>query len=424
MREESALYDLAVVGAGPGGTTAAALARQRGWKVILFEKERFPRFRIGESLLPSVNGILKRSGAWDRVRGAGFYPKYGGLFHTFDGAATQELDFQCGLMPGLDHTYQVERARFDQLLLDHAADLGAEIRMETRVEQVEPIGNECRLQVASNGGTSTARARWVFDAGGRLNAMGSGEKRELDPPRFPRRVAVYSHVTGAARAEGRGAGHTVIVRVHDGWFWLIPLDAKRTSVGLVESIEGFKAAGQKPAERFWSVVSRNPKLCELLEGAESLFPFETTSDYSYFRRRLATRRVLRVGDAAGFFDPIFSSGIYVSLASAEMAVETVAAAGIQRSGLSLWATASYTRKVKRHARTFERLIAAFYDDPSFETFMSPEIPFNIRPGMTSIVAGHADLILPLWWRYWLFLAACRVQRYAKICPTLTPAPAG
>jgi hypothetical protein len=114
----------------------------------------------------------------------------------------------------------------------------------------------------------------------------------------------------------------------------------------------------------------------------------------------------------------------MSLFSAELAVRTAAQADRRQRGLNRWEASRYTRTIKRHARTFERLIAAFYEDPSFETFMSPEIPFNIRPGMTAIVAGHSRLTWPLWWRYWLFLCACRVQQWAKFAPVLTPAPAG
>lgn len=422
MNAEASVYDLAVVGAGPGGSTAAALARQRGWRVVLIEKDRFPRFRIGESLLPTVNAILQRSGAWPKIEAAGFYPKYGGVFHTFDGAAAQEVDFRRSLVPGLESTFQVERARFDELLLNHAAELGAEVRLESRVEQVSRVSGGHELRCSSGGRPSTLRARWVFDAGGRLNAMRTGERRELERPRFPRRIALFSHFHGVRRAAGRSAGYTVVVRIQDGWFWLIPLDEQRTSVGLVESADRFAAARQTPEERFWARVEQTPKMRELMGDGGAQLPFASATDYSYFHRRLASDRFMRIGDAAGFFDPIFSSGVYLSLATAEMAVELAARADKAGRGLRPGEAAAYGRRVKRHARTFERLIAAFYDDPSFETFMSPEIPFNIRPGITAIVAGHSQLTWPLWWRYWLFLAACRLQHWRKMAPPLKLAP--
>lgn len=424
MTADRFAYDLAIVGAGPGGSTAAALAAQRGWRVLVLEKDRFPRFRVGESLLPTANAILQRSGAWPKVKAAGFFPKYGGIFHTFDGAASQEVDFRCSLVAGLESTFQVERSRFDQLLLDHAAQQGAEFRMETRVERISPLPGGFDLLLASTEGPASVRARWVFDAGGRLNAMRTAAPREFDPPRFPKRVAVFSHFHGVARAAGRAAGHTVVVRVNDGWFWLIPLDETRTSVGLVESADRFAAARQSPEARFWASVERAPKMRELMAGASAVLPFSAASDYSYFHRRLASGRFMRIGDAAGFCDPIFSSGVYLSLASAEMAVALAARAHAAGRGLRPWEAAGYTRQVKRHARTFERLIAAFYDDPSFETFMSPEIPFGIRPGMTSIVAGHSRLTWPLWWRYRLFLVACQLQRHFHAAPRLDPGPAG
>lgn len=417
------VFDLAVVGAGPAGCTAAALARQRGWTVVLIEKDRFPRFRIGESLLPTANAILRRSGAWPKIQAAGFVQKFGGCFHSFDGMATQELDFRCSLVPGLESTYQVERSRFDQLLLDHAVEMGADARLESRVESVTAEPGGMTLAVASDGRMQTCRARWVFDAGGRLNAMRLPDRRELDPARFPRRLAIFSHFHHVPRAEGRAAGHTVVVRIHDGWFWLIPLDRERTSVGLVESAEMFAAAGRPPEERFWERVERSPKMRELMANARAALPFASATDYSYFHRRLARGRYLRLGDAAGFFDPIFSSGIYIALATAERATDLAFRAHSRGRALRTGEAAGYTRWVKRQARTFERLIAAFYDDASFETFMSPEIPFDIRPGLTSIVAGHSRLTWPLWWRYWLFLAACRVQHWRKMAPALSPGPA-
>jgi len=429
-------YDVAIVGGGPGGSTAAALARQRGWRVLVVEKEFFPRFRIGESLLPMGNRLLQESGVWEKVEAGGFFPKYGATFHSADGQATQAVDFRNSLVPGLDRTFQVERARFDQLLLDHAAEAGAEVRMGTRAESVAPALGGLRLNLVGPSGATSATARWVFDAGGRLNAMGTTLPRRMDPSPFPKRVAIFNHFEGALRAEGRPAGDTVVVRLNDGWFWLIPLDERRTSVGLVlpatalrsaeagsgslPRLSGIpedssrsackRSATRSPEEIFYSAVRASAKLTELCGQARPLMPFQVTSDYTAFHAELASDRLVRIGDAAGFFDPIFSSGVYISLASAKAAVELVAAADEAGRPLALAEQHRYTRHIKRQARTFQKLIAAFYDNASFEVFMVPEIPFDLRSGITAIVAGHSQLIWPLWWRFHAFLFACALQR--------------
>jgi flavin-dependent dehydrogenase len=407
-------YDLAIVGAGPGGSTAAALARQRGWKVLLVEKERFPRFRIGESLLPMGNAILRASGVWEKVEAGGFFPKYGATFHSANGQATQAVDFRTSLIPGLDRTYQVERSRFDQLLAEHAAELGAEVRFGTRVDSAVPQAGGVQLSLTGPAGPTQVSARWVIDAGGRLNGMACDLPRETEPTAFPKRVAIFSHFEGVRRAPSRPAGDTVVVRLKDGWFWLIPLDDAKTSAGLVLTADELRTSGLSPEALFAHAVSGSAKLRELCGGAVAVRPYQVASDYTYFHRQLASDRLLRIGDAAGFFDPIFSSGVYLSLASAQSAVEAIAAADSAGRTLTKPEQRRYTRHIKRQARTFERLIAAFYDNASFEVFMVPEIPFDLRPGLTAIVAGHSRLTWPLRWRFYAFLLACAIQRRLKL----------
>jgi len=410
--------DVLVIGGGPGGSTAAALARQKGLRVLVIEKESFPRFRIGESMLPAANAIMRETGVWPKIEQAGFVPKYGAVFHTADGQATQEIIFQDSSIPNLQCTYQVERARFDALLLDHARELGAEVRLQTRA-RILAVGPD-RQEVALDGpnGSQTVTARWLVEAGGRDNPLLSREARELDPSPFPKRVAVFSHFTGVGRAPGRAGGHTVVVRLEDGWFWLIPIDAERTSVGLVTTVAAMRAAAVTPEALFRAAVARSAKLTELFQGAAAVMPFHVTSDYSYFRRQIAGERWLKVGDAAGFFDPIFSSGVYVSMWSARQAVGLIARAEAKGRGLTRGEQSSYTRHLKKHAGVFAQLIAAFYDNASFEVFMAPRIPFNLRPGISAIVAGHARLTWPLWWRFQVFRLACRIQRRVSLCRRL------
>lgn len=386
--------------------------------MLVAERCAFPRFKIGESLLPMGNEILRQTGAWPKVEAAGFFPKYGAYFYLSNGSATKEVDFRRSLVPGLERTFQVDRAKFDALLLDHARELGAEVRMQTAVRAIESQDGMHRIQLETANGPETVTARWVVDASGRDNFFQTAQKSVFDPPTSAKRMAVYSHFRGVNRPAGREEGHTVVVRLDEGWFWLIPLTAEITSVGLVTTLEAMRHAKLSPEELFRRAVEASPKLRELFASAEPTMGFHVTSDYTYFRRELAQERLLLVGDAAGFFDPIFSSGVYMSMWSAQMAVDLIARAEREQRGLSRTECRRYTRAIKEHAGVFRRLIATFYDNESFAVFMSPNAPWNLLPGLTSIVAGHAKLTWPLWWRFHLFLLICRLQHAWRVAPPL------
>jgi flavin-dependent dehydrogenase len=403
--------DLLVIGGGPGGSTAAAFARLKGMSVCLAEREEFPRFHIGESLLPIGNAVLRASGAWPKVEAAGFVPKFGAEFMLADGSDPKEIVFAEGYVPGLESTFQVERSRFDSILLEHARSLGADVRTGTTVRALEPAADCVTATLAPREGAPVSiRARWVIDAGGRENLYESPGKKALDPPPFPKRAAVYSHFEGVLRADGPKGGNIIIVRIEDGWFWIIPISAERTSVGLVTSLETLRRGGD-PQAVFQATVSGSVRLRSLMERARALQPFRVTADYSYVRRQFASPRVVLAGDAAGFYDPIFSSGVYISTHSAQVAVEAIAAAHAEGRPLSRSEQARYTRGLKAHCEAFRRLIEIFYDNSSFTVFMTQKPPLDLNRGLVSIVAGHVRLTWPLWWRFKVFLTICRLQKY-------------
>src|SRR5687767_5404016 len=204
-------YDLLVIGGGPAGSCAAARARQHGLRTLVVEKCEFPRFHIGESLLPAGNRVLREIGAWPKVEAAGFIPKFGAEFHRSDGSGVKRIVFSESLIPGLDSTFQVERARFDGVLLDHARELGAEVRMQTAVTSLSPLDGGHTATLSGPAGESTVRVPWVIDATGRETGLMSEQKRSLDPSPFPKRMAIYSHFQGVARAPGREGGNILIV---------------------------------------------------------------------------------------------------------------------------------------------------------------------------------------------------------------------
>ncbi len=412
-------HDVLIIGGGPSGSTAAAYARKEGFNVCLVEREKFPRFHIGESLLPHGNEIMRETGVWPKIEAAGFIKKYGALFHLANGAATKEVIFSEGIVKGLDQTFQVGRGKFDHLLLEHARSLGTEIKQPATVRAVSPIEGGIRVTIEhADKSTEERTARWVLDAGGRENHFPCEAKKPLDPSPFPKRVAIYSHFENVYRPEGIAAGHTVIVRLADGWFWIIPIDEAHTSVGLVTTVESMRRGKGKPEEIFQRAVDSSVKLTELMRGARATMEFHVTSDYSYFRQNLATDRMIMIGDAGGFFDPIFSSGVYVGMNSARDAVRLISKAHRQNRALTPSEGTAYSKRIKKRAKVFKDLIASFYDNDAFSVFLCQRSPFDIDRGVNCIVAGDSRMLWPVWWRFQVFLAICRVQKRFAIVPRI------
>jgi flavin-dependent dehydrogenase len=331
-----------------------------------------------------------------------------------DGSEGKKIVFAEGYVPGLDSTFQVERAKFDSILLDHARSLGTDVRTGTTVRALAPSPDFVTATLAPRVGQAAyITARWVIDAGGRENLYESTEKKSYDPPPFPKRAAVYSHFEGVQRAQGPTGGNIIVVRIQDGWFWIIPISAERTSVGLVTSIEGIKR-GSDPESVFHATVAGSVRLRSLMERSRPVAPFRVTADYSYVRREFASPRVVLAGDAAGFYDPIFSSGVYLSTHSAQVAVGMIARAHAAGRPLSGSERRRYTRGLKAHCSAFRKLIEVFYDNDSFSVFMTQKPPLDLNRGLVSIVAGHVRLTWPLWWRFQVFLAVCRVQKFLPL----------
>ncbi|MGC4070936.1 MAG: NAD(P)/FAD-dependent oxidoreductase [Nibricoccus sp.] len=412
-------HDVLIIGGGPSGSTAAAYARQQGFNVCLVERLPFPRFHIGESLLPHGNEIMRETGAWPKVERAGFIKKSGAIFHLANGLATKEIVFSEGIVRGLDQTFQVGRGKFDALLLDHARDVGTEIKQPATVRAVTPVEGGLRVTIEhADKSTEERTARWVLDAGGRENHFPFEAKKPLDPSPFPKRVAIYSHFENVFRPSGMAAGHTVIVRLADGWFWLIPIDEAHTSVGLVTTVESMRRGKGTPEEIFNHAVASSPKLRELMQGARASMEFHVTSDYSYFRQELATDRMVMIGDAGGFFDPIFSSGVYVGMNSARDAVRLITNAQRENRGLTQAERTSYSKRIKKRAKVFKDLITCFYDNDAFSVFLCATPPLGLDRAVNSIVAGDSRMLWPVKWRFKLFLLICRLQKRFAVVPRI------
>jgi flavin-dependent dehydrogenase len=409
----AALYDTIIIGGGPGGSTAGALLARGGQRVLLVERETFPRFHIGESLLPFGNDVLKETGAWKKIEAAGFQPKLGAEFLLGNGSRGHRFWFGNGLVPGYAQTFQVERSKFDHVLLDHAASCGCEVRQACAAKDVTHASGNWQVRLADG----EVRCRWLIDASGRDAFVGRTLTLKQKPLRIPKRIAVYAHFTGVYRNPGSAEGHITIVRLKDGWFWLIPL-AGKTSVGMVRTLEDLKKSGRSPEEWFAQTVAGSTEISRRMKEAQRVGEFHKTSDYSYRYAELASDRSLLVGDAGGFIDPIFSSGVHIATKSGQVAAHLILRADGQRRRLTKAEQRQYTRQVHRYMDVYRDMILMYYDNRAFEVFMCPQNRFRLVDTVNSIVAGNMRHTFGMWWRVRLFHLILAIHRRVPIVPRL------
>lgn len=411
--------DVVIIGGGPAGASAGAQLARAGLRVVIFEKAKFPRFCIGESLLPHGNDALRELGVWEKLESAGYLRKYGADFCSGDGTRTNRFWFGNSLGSGREYSYQVDRASFDQLLLDHARERGCEVREQTRVVALEEDADAVRVKYAESDGTCDLRARWALDASGRLAFSGTRIGLRRLPTLPVRRVAIFGHFEGVERNLGKAAGHIAIVRLRDAWFWFIPLAGDRTSVGVVLPSERLgSGAGRKMDEIFRSAVEESPDVRRRMARARAVSPLVATGDYSWRFSSFATRRVLLVGDAAGFLDPVFSSGVTLALKSAMLAASLVVEADASHRALKSSEQTKYTKEVVRWMNEYSKIIRVFYTVSGFEVFMSPSPFLGISKSIARLVGGAVTPGIPDRVRLGIFRLICRVQNRFGLVPVI------
>lgn len=421
--QDQVVTDVVVLGAGPGGCSAAILLAQAGLKVVILEKAKFPRFRIGESLLPNGNRMLKRLGILEKMDEAGFIRKYGAEFTISDASQTVHNRFADGLVPGCDYAYEVERAKFDQLLLDQAKSCGCRVLEETAAQSVRELSEGWEIEAPSKveGRAQSLRSRWIIDASGRESFLAKKFQLQRDPLPYPKRLAVYAHFEGIPLQAGERRGNIVITRLRDGWFWNIPLEENRTSLGVVTTLDRYRAKETTPEAFFETEVSRSSYLSDLTRTARRTGDFHVTTDYCFMYEKFAGPRYVLVGDAAAFMDPIFSSGVYLAMASAGRAADMVIKAEQAGRGLTPAERLHYTATGKKCIRAMRKLIETFYDDRSFAVFLRPTDRFRLAAAVNAVVAGNTELSFRVWWRFRLFLIICQLNRRFGFVPSTLPA---
>jgi flavin-dependent dehydrogenase len=394
--------DVAIIGGGPAGATTAIYLRRHGYKVVVLEKVRFPRFHIGESLLPENLALFDELGIQDRIRQRGYTKKFGAEFVSRCGKHVRKFYFRNSLLPGATMAYQVLRSDFDLLLLDRAREVGADVREQSAVTDVVPTEDAYELEVTPDQGEPyKIRAGVLVDASGQDTFLSSRwHLKKVD--RRHRRFAVFSHFRYVDRDTGDDAGNIRIIPFGDGhWFWVIPLSDDLTSVGAVVTKEIVREHRDDLERYLLSAVKQTPALEERMSRAEQVEPVRAIADFSYESSRYGGTRFLIVGDAAAFLDPVFSSGVLMAMSSGKEAAKSIHSA-FQRKDFKWKALRAYEREHRRKVRTYFRLIRAYYRPAFLDMFMNPTDFLGLKAAIATLLAGNAERRFRLWWRVELF----------------------
>src|ERR1700730_485523 len=364
-------YDAIVIGGGPAGSTAAAVLASKGRRVVLLEKENFPRYHIGESLLPYTYFPLERIGLIDRMKSSHFPKKYSVQFVSRDGRASQPFYFFTHLKHQAAGTWQVLRSEFDQMLLDNARAKGVEVLEETMVRQmIEENGAVTGVKaVGKDGETLEFHAPITIDASGRdAFAVTRSAWKVRDP--YLNKIAVWTYYQGALRDPGIDEGATTIAYLpQKGWFWYIPLPENFVSVGAVAEKAYLYNGTRDLATIFHHEVAKNAWVQQHLAPGRQTGPYRVTGEYSYRSRYCAADGLVLVGDAFAFLAPVFSSGVFLALRSGELAADAVDAA-LTAGDVSASRFSEYGAQMCKGIEAMRKLVYTFYDlDFSFRKFI-------------------------------------------------------
>lgn len=359
-------FDAIVIGGGPSGSAAAGMLGLNGHKTLILEKDAFPRYRIGESLLPYCYFPLQKLGLVDAMKKSDFVRKHSVQFVSKSGKLSSPFYFQGHMQHEAAETWQVERHEFDQMMVNRAIELGAEFRQNVQVmdllqdEHGKVVGVKAR---DAEGNVHEHYAPLTIDASGR-NALSASRMRwRMMDPKL-KKIAIWSYFKGAVRDEGIDEGATTVAYL-DGknWFWYIPLRNNIVSVGLVGDKSFLYETSRDPETVFKSKVEQNLWIKEHLAPSERVRDFQQIGDFSFRSRYCATDGLVLTGDAFSFLDPVFSSGLFVALQGGVMAGEAASAA-LAKGDVSAPQFETYGQQLREALENMRRLVYAFYD-PDF-----------------------------------------------------------
>ena len=393
--------DVAVIGGGPGGSTATALLARRGYRVIALEKQHHPRFHIGESLLPMNLPLFERLGVRDKVHALGVF-KRGADFEADNERGYNLFAFERAIGRSPPHAYQVWRQDFDKMLFENARDCGADTREGHEVVSVEQRGSrDSRLQVRTDTGERyELQARYVIDASGRDTFLAARKKLRRKNP-LHQSAAIFGHFRGAAARPGADAGNISMYRFAHGWMWMIPLPEGVMSIGAVCWPDYLKQRKGRTVEFLLETLRQNPALWERVKDARLIGDeVRVTGNYSYDCSRMGGPVVL-VGDAFAFLDPVFSSGVYLAMSGAEQAAQVVDAA-LREPARERALLRKLERRQRAGMRRFSFFIYRFNEPVIEQMFRSPRNVFKLEQGVISMLAGYLFDTPAVLWRLRLF----------------------
>lgn len=381
------IHDVIVIGGGPAGATTAAFLAEKGRDILVFERDEFPRYHVGESMMPFCYYTLEKLGLADRMDEIGFQQKHSVQFVTTDGKISAPFYFfQHSDCPSAV-TWQVERAVFDNMLAEKARENGAEIRENHKVRDLirDEDGKVIGVEVENQTGREVHYAKMVVDASGRDSvAISKNKWRKRDPEL--NKIAIWTYYESAMRDPGLDAGATTVAYIPEkGWFWYIPMRDNRVSVGVVAERDYLYRDSRDPAEIFLREVSENEWMAKHLKPGSQTGEFWVTGEYSYRSEYCADDGLLLVGDAFAFLDPVFSSGLFLALKSGELASEAIEAA-LENNDFQATQFSGYGEGLCTAIERMRKIVYAFYDEQfSFAKLikMHPEL----RPALTDLLIG-------------------------------------
>jgi flavin-dependent dehydrogenase len=393
-------FDVVVIGGGPGGAVTAGRLAQKGKRVVVLERDAFPRFHLGESLLPGSLPILEALGLLEEVD-TRFLRKPGAVFHDSYSDRSARFDFSDAFFAKSPYAYQVPRDDFDTLLLGHAAKLGAEVRhgwtvLRVLYEGTRAVGAQAK---EPSGREVTIGATVVVDATGR-DAQIARNRKTNERLQGLDNTALFSQWRGVYREPGERSGDFHLVLFGDpnadkdakipaplGWFWFIPFKDGRTSVGAAASNRWMKLhSGESPQALYEMAIAESPVARRFLQRAEQLWPARATADFSFRVQELAGDGWLAVGDAGGFIDPLFSTGAHLAMFGGFSAAEAISAA-LDEGDVSRERFAAWEARMRSGAGLFLAMVQAFYDGVLSRLMLTPKPKPYIKRLITSLLAG-------------------------------------
>jgi flavin-dependent dehydrogenase len=403
MANSSISPDVVVIGGGPAGSTVSTLIAQQGYKVELFERDHFPRFHIGESLIPETYWVLKRLNMLEKMRASHFVRKYSVQFVTEKGRLSEPFYFRDNKPHECSDTWQVYRQEFDLMMLRNAAEQGVQVHEGVRVLEVLFEGDRAvgvRLE-DEQGQQREVRPKVIVDASGQSSMIMSRLGLRVWDKEL-KKAALWTYWEGAFRDTGRDEGATIVLQTagKKGWFWYIPLHNNIVSVGVVADYDYlFKDRDTKDHEGIYNEeVARCPGLVPRIANAKRVAPFRVQKEYSYKSREVAGNGWVLVGDAFGFLDPLYSSGVLLALKSgaeaADAICEGLAKGDTSREQLGKWGP-SFVRGMDR----MRRLVIEYYEGLSFGRFVKRNP--HLKGHLTDLLIGDLfddkvdDIIAPM-----------------------------